>query len=50
MKLEEEGEQGMRAVAHVIYNRAKEQALILAGIVHQPGQFATGPSRPHDAT
>ena len=44
-----EGEQGMRAVAHVIYNRAKQANTSPCKIVHKPGQFATGPSRPHDA-
>lgn len=44
-----EGEQGMKAVAHVIYNRAKKWSLHPCKVVNQPNQFATGKSRPHDA-
>lgn len=43
-----EGETGMRAVAHVIYNRSKEQGKRPCIIVAQRGQFARGPSRPND--
>jgi spore germination cell wall hydrolase CwlJ-like protein len=43
-----EGEVGMRAVAHVIYNRAKEQGKNPCIIVAQPKQFARGPSKPRD--
>lgn len=37
-----EGELGMRAVAHVIYNRAKKAGLDPCIIVRKPGQFAKG--------
>ncbi len=40
-----EGEQGMRAVAHVILNRSKEQGVSPCVIVKRPNQFATGPSK-----
>lgn len=43
-----EGVEGMRSVAHVIYNRAREQGKRPCIIVRQPKQFATGPSRPND--
>lgn len=43
-----EGEEGMRAVAHVIYNRAKEMGVSPCIIVRIPAQFATGPSKPRD--
>ena len=43
-----EGEVGMRAVAHVIYNRAKEKGVSPCIIVRQPNQFARGPSKPRD--
>jgi N-acetylmuramoyl-L-alanine amidase len=42
-----EGEQGMRAVAHVILNRSKEQGVSPCVIVKRPNQFARGPSKPH---
>lgn len=41
-----EGETGMRAVAHVIYNRAKEAGVSPCIIVRKPNQFATGRSKP----
>jgi N-acetylmuramoyl-L-alanine amidase len=44
-----EGEQGMRAVAHVIYNRAREEGVSPCIIVRRPNQFARGPSRPRDS-
>jgi N-acetylmuramoyl-L-alanine amidase len=43
-----EGEVGMRAVAHVIYNRAKEEGVNPCIIVRRPKQFARGPSKPGD--
>lgn len=43
-----EGIDGMRAVAHIIYNRAKEKGVSPCIIVRQPKQFAVGPSRPKD--
>lgn len=43
-----EGEDGMRAIAHVIYNRAKEEGVSPCIIVRRPHQFAKGPSRPKD--
>lgn len=43
-----EGVDGMRAVAHVILNRAKEQGVNPCIIVRQPNQFAKGPARPKD--
>lgn len=43
-----EGVDGMRAVAHVILNRSKEQGVNPCIIVRQPKQFANGPSRPKD--
>jgi N-acetylmuramoyl-L-alanine amidase len=43
-----EGEIGMRAVAHVIYNRAKEKGISPCSIIRQPRQFAKGVSRPKD--
>lgn len=43
-----EGEEGMRAVAHVIYNRAEKEGVSPCIIVNRPAQFATGPSRPGD--
>ncbi len=39
-----EGELGMRAVAHVIYNRAEERDMTPCQVVRQPFQFAiSGP-------
>lgn len=43
-----ESEEGMRAVAHVIYNRAREEGVSPCIIVRRPNQFARGPSRPND--
>lgn len=43
-----EGIEGMRAVAHVIYNRSEKEGKHPCIIVRQPKQFATGPSRPRD--
>jgi spore germination cell wall hydrolase CwlJ-like protein len=43
-----EGEIGMRAVAHVIYNRANKEGVSPCIIVKRRGQFAKGPSRPQD--
>lgn len=34
-----EGEQGMRAVAHVIFNRAKKEGVSPCIIVYRPNQF-----------
>lgn len=42
-----EGEDGMRAVAHVIYNRAREQGVSPCVIVRQPGQFAKSKGKPN---
>ena len=42
-----EGETGMRAVAHVIYNRAKEAGVSPCIIVRKPNQFAKGRSKPN---
>lgn len=42
------GEQGMKAVVHVIMNRSKEQGVRPCIIVKQPRQFARGSSRPKD--
>ena len=41
-----EGETGMRAVAHVIYNRAREQGVSPCIIVRQPNQFAPSRGKP----
>lgn len=43
-----EGERGMRAVAHVILNRAKKLNISPCAVVNQRGQFAQGRSRPSD--
>lgn len=43
-----EGERGMRAVAHVIYNRAKEKGISPCIVVRQPKQFARGAPKPKD--
>lgn len=43
-----EGIDGMRAIAHVIYNRAKEEGVSPCIIVRRPHQFAKGPSKPKD--
>lgn len=43
-----EGVEGMRAVAHVILNRAEEEGVSPCIIVRRKAQFATGPSRPRD--
>jgi spore germination cell wall hydrolase CwlJ-like protein len=43
-----EGVEGMRAIAHVIYNRAKEEGVSPCIIVRKPNQFAKGPSRPRN--
>lgn len=43
-----EDEIGMRAIAHVIYNRAEEKKISPCAVVKQPKQFAVGPSRPND--
>ncbi len=43
-----EGEQGIRAVIHVIMNRSKEQGVKPCIIVKQPNQFAKGTKRPKD--
>lgn len=43
-----ETERGMRAVAHVIFNRAKEQGKKPCFIVKQPKQFAKGIYKPSD--
>lgn len=43
-----EGEDGMRAIAHVIYNRAEKEGVSPCIIVRRPHQFATGPSKPKD--
>lgn len=37
-----EGEIGMRAVAHVIYNRAEQRGITPCQVVRQPFQFARG--------
>ena len=42
------GEQGMKAVVHVIMNRSKEKGVRPCIIVRQPNQFARGASRPKD--
>lgn len=42
------GEQGMKAVVHVIMNRSKEKGVKPCIIVRQPNQFARGASRPKD--
>lgn len=42
-----EGEDGMRAVAHVIYNRAKKSGQPPCIVVKKPKQFASGP-KPKD--
>lgn len=44
-----EGEEGMRAVAHVIFNRAKQEGVSPCIIVRRPNQFAKGPSRRKDS-
>ena len=43
-----EGIEGMRAIAHVIYNRASKEGVSPCIIVRRPKQFAVGPSRPED--
>jgi N-acetylmuramoyl-L-alanine amidase len=43
-----EGEVGMRAVAHVIYNRSKEKGVSPCIVVRQPKQFAKASPRPKD--
>ena len=43
-----EGVEGMRAIAHVIYNRASKEGTSPCIIVKRPQQFATGPSKPSD--
>lgn len=43
-----ESEQGMRAVAHVIFNRAKAEGVSPCTIVNRPKQFAKGPPRRKD--
>ena len=45
-----EGEQGMRAVIHVILNRSKEQGVKPCIIVKQPNQFAKGTNNRNDPT
>ena len=45
-----EGEEGMRAVAHVIFNRAREQGVSPCVIVRQPGQFARSRGRPSNSS
>lgn len=40
-----EGETGMRAVAHVIYNRAKKSGQRPCTVVNKPNQFATRKGR-----
>lgn len=41
-----ESEDGMRAIAHVIYNRAKKEGVSPCIIVRRPNQFAKGPKHP----
>lgn len=43
-----EGEIGMRAVVHVIYNRAEEKGISPCIIVRQPKQFARAAPKPGD--
>jgi spore germination cell wall hydrolase CwlJ-like protein len=45
-----EGETGMRAVAHVIFNRAREQGVSPCVIVRQPGQFVRSRGRPRTSS
>lgn len=43
-----EGETGMKAVTHVILNRAKARKLTPCQVVKQKGQFAKGQYRPNN--
>ena len=43
-----ETERGLRAVAHVILNRAKDQKKPICQVARQRGQFAKGLYRPKD--